>query len=335
MNLGKRSRWIIISVVMSAFVVVFLTQAEAVQATFTNMHAFTVLLRVETEIMQKTPAGQYYESLFWKHNDELMQISSRYPENSEEIWRITRLFIPGLEALLNGEGDAVQITLEQMESLKAELDWLASVGSPVLREEIQKEQQRLPLDAFVGMTMNEALDLINSTWTPDYHAEKSLVPNSDGKWAYYVYRGIYLEYPGNYSLQMSGSEKDYIYFVPLPGSPEQWNPCVMKVRVWSVPIDEKETNNPRLWYSSENILWESVIQNTELPGVEFVADGPSLSNMHFHAFQYNDELQLAVDIWVFVNEKSQFPNDFDFSTMINQRHEYFQHMVDSVRIQTP
>lgn len=334
MRFSKRFRWLTIFLILFASTVIFLAQVDSVQATFTNMHAATVLLRVETEIMQKTPAGQYYESLFWKHNDELMQIASLYPENNKEIWRLTRLFVPGLEALLNGEGGTVQITLDQVQSLKTELDWLASVGSPGLRNDIQKEQQRLPLDAFVGMTMSEALDFINSTWTPDVLAEKTLVPNSDGKWAYYVHREVYFEYPSNYSLQVSGAEKDYIYFIPLQGLPEQWNPSVMKVRIWNVPIHEKEANNPRSWYSSENILWERGIQNAELPGVEFISSRAGSLGMHFHAFHYNEKQQLAVDIWAFVNESPQFPDDFDYAAMINQRYEYFQHMVDTIRIQS-
>jgi len=335
MKLGKRFRWMIIFAILLTSLAIFLTHVDYVQATFSNMHAFTVLLRVETEIMQKTPAGQYYEALFWKHNDELMQISINHPENEEEFWRVNRLFIPGLEALLDGKGDKVRITSEQIQSLKAELDWLASVGSSALQEDIQKEEQRFPLDMFVGMTMKETLDFINSNWTPDSLTEKSLVPESDRKWAYYVYNGIYFEYPNNYSLQISGSENDYIYFIPFQGSPEQWNPCVVKVRIWNIPVNERDANNPRSWYVPESIVWESVIQNAEFPGVEFISSRPSQSDIAIHAFQYNQENQLAVDIWMLVMESPHFPDDFDYSAMINQQYEYFQHMADNLHVQRP
>ena len=331
MKLGKRSRWIIIFVLLLASMTILLTQVDSVQATFTNMYAATVLLRVETEIMQKTPAGQYYESLFWKHNDELMQIAAQHPENNDEFLRVTRLFVPGLEALLDGEGDTVQINLEQVESLKAELDWLASVGSPVLREDIQKEQQRLPLDAFVGMTMSEALGFINASWAPDSLVEKNLVPNSEGKWAYFVHNGMYFEYPSNDSLQISTSEKDYIYFIPYQGSPEQWHPNVMKVHIWNVPANEKDITNPRAWYSHENVVWERTVQNTEFPGIEFISSRPNSSCIDFHAFLYNQERGIAVDVWVLVIGGRQFPNDFDYSAMVDREYEYFQHMVDTIR----
>ncbi|HKG54429.1 MAG TPA: hypothetical protein VKB04_09215, partial [Anaerolineales bacterium] len=109
MKLGKRSRWMIIFVILLTFLAIFFTHVDSVQATFSNMHVATVLFRVETEIMQKTPAGSYYRSLFWKHSDELVQIFLNHPENEEEFWRVNRLFIPGLEALLNGEGNTVRI----------------------------------------------------------------------------------------------------------------------------------------------------------------------------------------------------------------------------------
>jgi len=334
MKLSKGLRWLIIVVVLLGTLTVFFTRVESVKATFSDVHAVMVLFRVETEIMQKTPAGQYYESLFWKHNDELMQITSAHPEHAEPFMQATRVFTPELDALLNGDGDKAYVTSEHVESLKSELEWFASHGSPALRGDIEKEQQRLPLDVLVGMSMNEALDFINSNWSPDSIVEKTLVPDSDGKWAYYVHNGVYLEYPSSYNLQVSETEKGFIYFMPSTGTPEHWNPCVMKVRIWNIPVNEKEANNPRSWYPTESIVWESVIQNPHFQGVEFISSIQNLPVMDFHAFQYNDENQLAVDIWVFVNEIPQ-DESLDYSEMINQRYEYFQHMVNSLQIQTP
>ena len=115
MKLGKNSWRLFILIAVLVAGVIFLLQAKSVKATFSNMHAFTVLLRVQTEIMQKSPAGQYYESLFLKHNDEIMQIMNAHPEHDDELWNATRIFIPELEALLNGDGDKVYITSEHIE----------------------------------------------------------------------------------------------------------------------------------------------------------------------------------------------------------------------------
>lgn len=332
MKISKRSRWIILLIVSLVFLAVVFTETDSVQAIFNSTHALKVFLRVETEIMQTTPAGQYYESLFWKHNDELMQIMRAYPEHKEKFLSVTLMFVPELDALLNGDGDKVYVTAEHVESLKTELDWFASVGSPALRDDIERERQRLPLDSLVGMTMREVLDFINSNVSPNPVIEKTLVPNSDGKWAYYVHNGVYFEYPVNYSIQVSGTESNYLYLIPTAGSPDQWNPCVMKFHIWKISVGERDSNNPHSWYR-DSIVWENAIQSVDFPGIEFVSSMPQFPVMDFRAYQYNEENQVAVDIWLFGNENPLMADSSAYSEMINQRYEYFQHLVESFRIQ--
>jgi hypothetical protein len=330
----KRSRWVIVITVLTILSVLILTQVHAVRATFSDMHAAMVLLRLETEIMQKTPAGQYYEILFWKHNDELIEITRDYPEHRVEFSRVTRLFIPELEALLDGNGDTVYITPEHMDNLKAELAWFASVGSPALRDDIERELQRFPLDQFIGMTMSEAQDFVNSSWTPDSVIEKSIVPDSDGKWAYYVYNNVYFEYPSSYSLQISESQENFIYLIPTTSTPKTWDPCIIKVRVLNIPPYEND-QHMRPWYLPEHIRWETQIRNIEFPGIIFAGIIPDYPVSHIHSFQYNEANQLAVHMSVFVYENPETTNSESDSEMINERYEYFQHMVDSLRIQLP
>ena len=57
--------------------------------------------------------------------------------------------------------------------------------------------------------------------------------------------------------------------------------------------------------------------------------------MDIHAYQYDKENQLAVDIWVFVHEDTQMDNLSGYSEILNQRYEYFQHIVDHIHLQTP
>jgi hypothetical protein len=332
MKFGRRSRWIIIFVVLLAGLAVLLTQVDSVQATISDFHAVMVLFRVENEIMRETPAGRYYESLFWKHNDELMQIHSRYPESSRELMRVTRMFVPGLDALLNGDGDTVQITAEQVESLKAQLNWYASVSDSALREDIQREQQRTPLDNFIGMTMTEALDFVNANWSADSSAEQTLVPDSNGMWAYYVHNGVYMEYPASYLVQNSGSEEGYIYFIPNIGMPEQWNAGVMKVRLLNVPIQEKNNVDPHSWYTAEYIKWEEVIHTEQFDGSEFLVVPSNDPPIILHAFLYDEQNQIAVVIWALVHENPQVADVSEYSELIHQRYEYFQHMVDTIKL---
>lgn len=362
MKLNKRSRWIIVVTVLAILSV--LSQVDYVQATFSDMDMFTVMLRVESEIMQKTPAGQYYDSLFWKHSEELMQLIDANPGKYEELVRVNRLFVPGLEALLDGKGDEVRITSEQVEGLKVQLDWFASKASLALQDDIQKESQRLLLDDFVGMTMNEAWDFINSRWTPDmvidqtlvtssviqptvvpepelsrvtyFPESQTLVPDSDGKWAYYVCKGIYLEYPATHYFDISESDADcFIQFMPFTSEPLEWNPRSIMVYVSEIPATKKDLLNPSAFYPAGSIPWSSGIQHGEFEGVEYIVNSSNEPGMDIHAILYNQKNQLIVGIQIHINEDLQISDHSDYSALINQRYEDFQHMVNSLRIQSP
>jgi hypothetical protein len=357
MNLGKRSRWMIIFAILLTFLAIFLTQVDSVQATLDDMHAATVLARVDAEILQKTPMGQYYRALLLKHADELVWIMDSHPEHEEVVLHVIRLFIPDLEVLLDGKGDKVYISSEHVESAKTELDWFASMGSPALRDDIRKEEQRLPLDNFVGMTMSDALKLINSRWTPDMAPQqtsapdsvvqsaptpelvidKTLVPGSNGKWAYYVRDGIYFEYPTSYYLRLTkGPSIDTISFIPSAGVPGKWDPYTITVDILNVPVAEKDRLRSDYWYQAESIIWAKPIQNDTFEGIEFISKPvPNASIFYLDVVQYSQENQLALHISMFVNESLPVSGGFDYLAMINQRYEYFQHMVDHLCMQTP
>jgi hypothetical protein len=329
-------RWIGVAFIISLSLFLFLlAKAESVRATFSDLHAVTVLMRFDTDVLQKTPAGQYYEALFWKHDSELTEIARQYPEHRIEFSHVTLLFIPELEAFLDGKGDTVYVTYEQLESLKTELEWFASVGSPSLREDIHRELQRFPLDQFVGMTMNEAYDVVNSSWISDGPLEKLLVPDSDGKWAYYIHNGVYFEYPASYNLQVSGSQSDHFYLIPSGGMPEYWNSCVVGVRILYVPVQEKDGQNPRSRYSDDRILWERNIELLEFPGIAFATVNPDYPTSMLQSYQFNEASQRAVHLSAIVYGNSKLTGSLDYTEIENHRFEYFQHMVASIRIQQP
>jgi hypothetical protein len=334
MKKNKKIRfWLIVFAVSGMLIALFISQINKVSAAFDDIHAVYVLLRVEKEIMQKSPAGQYYESLFWKHNDELMKISASYPENNQEFWRVTRMYIPGLEALLDGDGDSIRITEEQVQGLKTELDQIASMGSSVLREDIEKEQERLPLENFIGMTMTEALDYINSTWTPDASVEKAFVPDSNGEWAYYILDTVYIEYPGSWYIQKPGVEENMIYFLPSLESPEEWSTGIMKLRVLNLPVEIKDQYNRSVSYA-QDVQWQNHILLPDFQGDEFVLGDPNAPVMLLDSFLYNEERQVAVELWLMFKE-SETAESAGYPEAINQKYGYYQHMVESIRIENP
>lgn len=333
MKLNKR--WFVIMIVIGLTSSFLFAQTASVRATFNDLHATMVLLRFDTEALQKTPAGQYFESLYWKHNDELIDIARKYPRHAVEFSDATLKFVPELEAFLDGKGDKAYITYDHMQSLKAELDWFISVSSPALRDDIQRELQRFPLDQFVGMTMSEAYDLVNTSWSSDDAIEKSIVPGSNGEWAFYVHNDVYFEYPASYNLQVSSSKDNYIYLIPTTDVPEYWNPCVVKLRILYIPIEKIDEQNPRTWYSSENVLWERSIELSEFPGIAFATINPDYPLSNLQSFQFNEASQRGVHISTMVYGDARLTGSLDYSEIENHRFEYFQHMVASLRVQQP
>jgi len=298
-------------------------------------------IAIMNEIMEESPAGLYYEAMFWKHASELEQILEDHPEHYEEFWRVTRMFVPGLEALLDGKGDTVRITEEQVKSLKAELDWYASVGSPSLREDIEKEQQRFPLENFVGMTMSEAWDYINSNWPPGLTAESItptematktsqpistpvcvagsdpnclaeplLVPSSDVQWAYYVSNGVYFEYPSTWHVEQ-WDFKPFVGFSIVPASDAPEASGMVAVQLWAghLPIEiENVEQKDLLTLFQEAIgrsftpVWERHVSLPDFEGVEFLwKDQNATPYLEVILYAENDQILVGLYIPVIDN----------------------------------
>ncbi len=226
---------------------------------FLNDSDAGILLRFYNKVVLPTPAGQYYNSLLWKHSDEMNMLFKNHPEHQVSSIEVIQKFIPGMEALLNGQGDTVQITAEQVQLLKAEVDWVASVASPSLREEIERELERYPLEHFIGMTMSEALDYVNANFPsdliveptatpitltpitatptivsptpsissclyghePDCLNQPALVPDTGGDWAYHIFNNkFYFEYPSQWRIEHYPEDTASIWLVPTSDSPE-------------------------------------------------------------------------------------------------------------------
>jgi len=346
MKLGKRSRWMILFVNLLTALGIFLVRVGPVQGDLPemDMHAVEVMVRVWNEVMPTTPAGQYYQSLAGQHTEEAFQLMMAHPERFEEFWRVADMFIPGLEALVNGKDHPVRITTEQVERLNAQLNWYASLGSQALREDIQREQQRLPLDHFVGMTVSEAWEFINSHWTPDMVVQPTptpeitpptpelvidqvLVPESNGRWAYYVHDGVYLEYPANYHIQLlQGS----IFFTQAVDLSEGWGPSSIIVDIWQLPLANKEMFTPTYLYAPKEVLWERNIRGEVFEGAEYISRLKDDSVLILGTMLYNQKNQIGVHIHV-----NGIPLQEEDFALLGQRYENFKHMVDHIRIQIP
>ena len=163
-------------VILLVVVMLLLFKPEVVHAVQDIMHLANLLYRFDDEILMPTEFGRYYSALYWKHNAELIRIIGAKEAYYWELIRVTLLFTPHLEMTLDGRGDEVRFTREQINELKSLLEWVKSRASDEFRGDIERESKRLPLDDFVGLTMNEALDYVERAYHRDHPAAPTPVP---------------------------------------------------------------------------------------------------------------------------------------------------------------
>ena len=378
-NKSKKHKFVGI-VAIVAFVILFgafSPLADSVSAMFSDAHVVALLWRVRNEIMLKSPAGQYYEAMFWKHSSEQVQILDNYPEHDEELWRLTRMFVPGLEALLDGKGDTVRITEEQIKGMQAELDWYASVGGLSLRDDIEREQQRFPLENFVGMTMSEALDYINSNWPPELTAESiaptevatqtpqpmptlicvsgfdpnclakpSLVSNSNGQWVYYVWNGVYFEYPSTWHVEQWDFEPFAGFsIVPTSDAPEASGMVTVQLWAGHLPIEIENVEQKDLLTLFQKAIgrsftptWERYVSLPDFEGVEFLWEDQNTTSTNLEVILYAENDQIVVGLYIPVID-NQIPELIDRKSRlidnpnaVNEIFPNFQHITESLRI---
>jgi hypothetical protein len=366
----KRKFWIIGVIAAIAIMAGALSlQVKPAGASVGYDHVVDVWERAWTEILQTTPAGQYYETLFAKHGDEVQVLTSSDPVHIMRLWQVAEKFVPGLEALLDGKGDKVQVTEEQVTALKEELDWLASVGSESLRADIETELQRLPLESFIGMTMDEALDQLNANaptnpspeptpivevtptpaalsedqcvagYDPDCLSEPTLVPGSDGQWAYYVLNGIYFEYPSQWRVERWAGRTDILSLIPVDDSPEGLAvddiPLFADVH-HSTPVDAYDPlTYPQTAWLRPTPIWNRLVTLSDFTGSQFLwADEFDMSFVYVEAIFYDPITQTAVGaVMPFKNDP---PNESVHDPeWVREQYPNFQHILESIRYWQP
>lgn len=362
----KRRLWIIIT--LAALVVLadaIFSQAKPVGASLGYDHVLDVWERAWNEILQYTPAGQYYEALLLKHSDEIQALTGNDPVHIMGLWQVAERFVPGMEALLDGKGDTVQITEEQVHALKDEIDWLASAGSPSLRTDIEIELQQFPLEQFIGMTMNEALDYLNANvppvptpeptpintppptsvnqcvagYDPDCLAGPTLVPNSDGEWAYYVLNGVYFEYPSHWRVELWAGRTDILSLVPMDDSPE--GAVVEDIPLFAgvYPDAMVDVYDPLTYPQSAWLrpipFWQSLVTLPDFKGSEFLwMNDWDTSFIYMEAIFCDPGAQMVMGTIMPI--KNDPPNESVHDPEL-AREEFpnFRHILESFRSQAP
>jgi hypothetical protein len=151
-----------ITIIITGILLVFICNISIIQLRKESYIYFSTMSKVQNEFLPSTLAGQYYEAIFYRNLDEINEIYNNDLFHASVITfpRLLR-FYPGIKALVNGEGDTVKITSEQVNALQAELNWLLERCKPNLCRDIRSIEDRLSLISFIDMTYQEAWDYIN------------------------------------------------------------------------------------------------------------------------------------------------------------------------------
>lgn len=127
-------------------------------------HNFDIVLfwRVRFELLGQSPKGKHYIDLFDTHARQITDIliEHRSPLFVDSL-SLLNMWTPNLKALVNGNGDGVKITDEQVAAVVAYLDKISQWANPELKSTIATEMSITPLEMTVGLTMNQAWVYLN------------------------------------------------------------------------------------------------------------------------------------------------------------------------------
>ncbi len=120
-----------------------------------------------TELFNNSAAGRRYNHLMLEHGAEIVQILVEDPALAWDGYVVLNGFMPGLRGLVTGNGDAYELSSEQLQAASDVWQRLAAAGSPELANVIDGELSRTNnLQNFVGMSYLDWSDEIGVTSHP-------------------------------------------------------------------------------------------------------------------------------------------------------------------------
>lgn len=100
------------------------------------------ILTALTGLFWATPEGKRYISLYHQHVGELTRLTLADPQLLWDSYSTMQNFLPGLEALVRGDGAEVAVTQAMVDDALSIWQRLAAVGSPALAQAINEELQK-------------------------------------------------------------------------------------------------------------------------------------------------------------------------------------------------
>ena len=127
------------------------------------------LYRVRDELLTGTQAGEHYRTLYEKHTGRISWLLLLNPDLRATGGQILKAVTPGLNHLMDGQGEQDVITQELVNDVLSFLQRLAeedrAKGGGELANTIEREIIRIEWNRLVGMTFEEAWQYIQSRIT--------------------------------------------------------------------------------------------------------------------------------------------------------------------------
>ncbi|MFQ5595034.1 MAG: M4 family metallopeptidase [Anaerolineae bacterium] len=132
-----------------------------------SLRAAVTLYRTRDHLLSQTPAGQRYSDLYYAHTGQISRLLAKDPALRKQAAELLHSVVPGLAALLDGEGEQVVVTPATIQQLQALLDGLAAADpNGDLAHTIAGERSRLKLDRLTNLTFAEAWRSVNHSTEP-------------------------------------------------------------------------------------------------------------------------------------------------------------------------
>ncbi len=122
------------------------------EPTFYNLHHYQL-----TE-QEMSPQWNYYARLFGSFSPTVSGLVAAHPSLAWKANTTFQQWTPAVESLSNGVGDTFVIKAYMIDNAVDMLDELKQAAAPDLAAIIQREEDLLGLEDFVGMTMDQAWD---------------------------------------------------------------------------------------------------------------------------------------------------------------------------------
>lgn len=127
-----------------------------------SLRAAVTLYRARDHLLSQTPAGQRYIDLYYAHTGQISRLLAKDPALRLQAARALQSVVPGLAALLDGDGNRVVVTPATVQQLQTLLDGLAAADADGdLARTIAAERSRLKLESLTDLSFAEAWRVVN------------------------------------------------------------------------------------------------------------------------------------------------------------------------------